>query len=146
MLGGRRDVELGGLWIEGFVKRQAVFERIGLPDLTGFGGVFFGLSIDSIGSALYAFFLSRSFHDVADQPLARVDLVSSIIPESAWAAIEGRLVDGPKRRDERRRGQEECAFSERGSAFSTNQAAANEKLIPTLKESSTPSAPDHEGA
>lgn len=82
-------------------RRQAFFDRLGLPDLTGFGGFFFGLSIDSIGSGLYASFLLLYFHEVAGIPLARVGVamtVASVITLTA-NPLSGSFVDrfGPRR-------------------------------------------------
>ncbi len=83
------------------MNRQALFHRLGLPDLTGFGGFFFGLSIDSIGSGLYASFLLLYFHEVAGLPLARVGLAMTIASTITLTAnpLAGSFVDrfGPRK-------------------------------------------------
>ena len=77
------------------MNRQAFFHRLGLPDLTGFGGFFFGLSIDSVGSGLYASFLLLYFHEVSGLPLPRIGLAmttASVITLTA-NPLSGSFVD-----------------------------------------------------
>lgn len=83
------------------MNRQSFFDRLGLPNLTGFSGFFFGLTIDSIGSGLYASFLLLYFHEVAGLALPQVGLAMTVASTVTLTAnpLSGSFVDrfGPRR-------------------------------------------------